>query len=117
MSESKLDIWLLIKTDMYADNSQNKEVNSKKKNLIKSVGKYLGDMGRCLWESLMIFGGLGLRQNRTLLLLVVINGLIFFIVTRYQFINFAFLPSYKYKSFFYLGASQSNCSVVQVGYS
>ena len=31
MSESKLDIWLLIKTDMYADNSQNKEVNSKKK--------------------------------------------------------------------------------------
>ena len=30
MSESKLDIWLLIKTGMYADNSQNKEMNSKK---------------------------------------------------------------------------------------
>ena len=28
MSEGKLDIWLLIKTDMYADNSQNKEMNS-----------------------------------------------------------------------------------------
>ena len=36
MSESKLDIWLLIKTDMYADNSQNKEVNSKKKKICTS---------------------------------------------------------------------------------